>query len=248
MRYFGVSGFFLRIYRRVTRHMFFKGWAAMTHTTAPNGVAQDCSLSLLAINCHMKVWVCICRNLPGVLLLQHTKMIRICGLDCQTVTICNVLWTPPFYGIQSGQHLNHSKSVIWGTSTLARKSAEKIFRGMKLLHEFDVLGTIIYTSARKAYSFSASKLHKMVTDIRNIAVLPVPNKPKSILLASKVISQCSLAAGISRIPKKSSSKPQTEITNALWHRRPKWRARWLALAFLTVLNPHWQDPTLRWLT
>ena len=132
---------------------------------------------------------------------------------------------------------------MWGTNTEARKIASKTFPQMRLLLEFDALGTMIYTSQRKAYAFQPSKLHKMVTEIRHIAVLPVATKTKTNLLAAKVIPQCSFAAGISKIPKKSLSKIQTEITNALWYGRPKWRARWLVLALLK--KPYRVEPLLQ---
>ena len=207
--------FFLRIYRTLARRMFFKGWAAPQHTTAANGLAQGCSLSLLAINAHMKVWVCICKELPDIFLAAFiddsymwTKLSNVYNLNLALEA--TVLWDSI-----SGQHLNQSKSVILGTTAEARKQMKRLFGDMLLLHEFDVLGTMMYTTDKNSCAFSPTKTQKILTDIRNIAVLPVPNEAKSILLASKVVAQCSFAAGISRVPKKTLSKIQTEMESEM---------------------------------
>ena len=234
--------FFLRIYRNLCRHMFFKGWASPGHTTSANGLAQGCSISLLAINCHMKVWICICRQLPGIFLAAFIDDSYLWTKLTNTHNLSLALEATVLWDSISGQHLNQSKSVIWGSSAAARKHLKQLFPDMLLLHEFDVLGTMIYTTDKNYFAFPSAKTHKILTDVRNIAVLPITNNAKSILIASKVVSQSSFAAGISKIPKKVLSKIQTEITNALWHKRPKWRSRWLVLAFLT--KPHRVEPFL----
>ena len=184
--------------------------------------------------------MCVCRELPGVYIAAFiddsylwTKLSN--AFNLSLALEATVLWDSI-----TGQHLNQTKSVIWGTTAFARKKMKQMFPDMLLLQEFDVLGTMIYTTESKSFAFPASKTHKILMDVRNIAVLPVANEAKTILLGSKVISQCSFAAGITKIPKKLLSKIQTEIVNALWYNRPKWRARWLVLAFLT--KPYRVEP------
>lgn len=56
----------------------------------------------------------------------------------------------------------------------------------------------------------------------------------------EIIPQCTFAADISSIPKLSSAKIESEIANAIWGRRPHWRARMLIFTFLC--NPCFVHP------
>ena len=51
----GISLFFTKMYRGLHRYMNYKEWTSHISTTSCNGLAQGCSLSLLAINLHMAV-------------------------------------------------------------------------------------------------------------------------------------------------------------------------------------------------
>ena len=62
----GVVNVFLKMYASLKRHLSYRGWVSSTATTAANGVAQGCSLSLLAINAHMAVWSKFIALLPHV--------------------------------------------------------------------------------------------------------------------------------------------------------------------------------------
>ena len=67
---FGLPAFFvsvfLRMYDSLRRHIAYKGWINPISTTAPNGVVQGCSISLIAVNVHTKVWVHLLELLPDL--------------------------------------------------------------------------------------------------------------------------------------------------------------------------------------
>ena len=65
------------------------------------------------------------------------------------------------------------KSVLWATSPEARSSAKSAFPQLPLSLEFGVLGAKIYTAERNAYLFDLAKCSKVLTDIKNIANLPL---------------------------------------------------------------------------
>lgn len=58
--------FFLKIYQGLHRHLAYRGWIKSVATTAANGVAQGCSLSLLAANSYNKVWFHLLEHLPEI--------------------------------------------------------------------------------------------------------------------------------------------------------------------------------------
>lgn len=141
-----------------------------------------------------------------------------------------------------GQKLNSAKSIIWGFNQIARKTIRALFPEMTLALEVEVLGVMIYTSKRDAFHFPSQKLHKILTDAKNIAALPLPVATKAHLVAAKVIPQCTYGAAISKIPKKGIARIQNEVTNVLWQNRPMWRSKWLVLGFLG--QPHRVEPVL----
>ena len=63
----GVVNIFLKLHRGLHRFLFYKNWASHKFTTTSNGVAQGCSLSLIAINVYTKEWTCLLRHLAEVI-------------------------------------------------------------------------------------------------------------------------------------------------------------------------------------
>ena len=164
----GIVNVFLMMYRGLTKHLSYRGWIAKQHTTNANGVAQGCSLSLVAINAYMHVWACFVQRIPEVVsrvfIDDAYLWVRITHIDNLQIA----LRLTQVWGDLVGQHLNHNKSVLWATSAKARKQAKAVFPHLPLALEFDVLGAKIYTSDRDAFAFDANKTQKVVTDIRNI--------------------------------------------------------------------------------
>ena len=237
-----IVNFFLGMYKGLHRHLFYKSWAAPQPTTAANGVAQGCSLSLVAMNLYSMVWVCLLRHLPEVTVRAFVDDAYLWTHVINVHILEKALAVTELWDAMVGQRLNPEKSVIWGTTADSRKIVKRSFPSMKLKHEMDVLGTVIHTSNRLRYAFPEEKTTKIIADTRNIAALPLPRTDKIKLLGMKVIPQCSFASGISNIPKHTVGKIQSEIVSVLWQRRPPWRARWLVLAFLG--KPHRIEPCL----
>ena len=231
---------FLKLYDQLDKHLQFKSWFAPQPTHSPNGVAQGCSLSLVAINVHMKVWVHLLAVLPEVTaqafvddaylwvkLLHQSKL----NLAIQITQAWDDL---------VGQAMNWSKCTVWGSTAAARKSVRSLFPQMQFALELEVLGVQIQTSDKLTTHFGEKKLAKIIADIKNIAVLPIPLRQKARLLGAKVIPQCSYVAALNQIPARMIARIQAEIVNVFWHKRPHWRSRFLALALLT--QPHRVDP------
>ena len=61
----GFARAFLALYTRMTRYLSFKQWTRSTPISAPNGVVQGCSLSLLC-NLHMAIWAWLIIHIDGV--------------------------------------------------------------------------------------------------------------------------------------------------------------------------------------
>lgn len=197
----GVVNMFLKLYHGLTKHLSFRGWTEKTPTTAANGVAQGCSLSLLAINAYMAVWSKFVSLIPGI---SAKAFIDDAYLWTRITNIHNLriaFEVSQKWNELVGQQLNPSKSSLWATSADARSVAKAVFGDIPLVKEFDALGTKIYTSERLSYLFDDAKVSKISMDIKNISALPVPTKVKHKLLAMKVIPQFTFAADISSITK-----------------------------------------------
>ena len=87
---------------------------------------------------------------------------------------------------------------------------------MKLQFAFDVLAALINTTQARRCSASRERLEKVLTDIRNIAALPLPVAVKATLLSMKVTPQCSYAACQNAWGAQDLSKIQTELTRVFW--------------------------------
>ena len=138
--------------------------------------------------------------------------------------------------------VKQGKIRCMGYNPTCQKTAQDSFPQMSPKREFDVLGSVIYTSQRAVYDFPPEKGQKILTDIRNIAALPLPRQGKTKLLGVKILPQCAFSAGISNIPKLTIHKIQAEIVNLLWRNRTSWRSKWLVLTCLG--QPHRLDPTI----
>ena len=238
----GLTRVFLKLYSGLRRHLAYKGWVEKAHTTAANGVAQGCSLSLVAINLYMNVWVLLMVNLPNVFLrvfiddaylwckIQHLS-------ELQTAVQITQVWD-----LMCGQFLNDAKSIIWATDTNGRKLIKSAFPAMKLKLEFDALGSYIQTSRRDAFGVPDSKIMLIATDARNIAALPVSRDTKTLLIGARVLPKCTFSAAINQLPVKAMSKISGAIVSSLWHKKPHWRARWLVFGLLS--QPHRVEPEI----
>ena len=238
----GIVNMFLKLYGALTKHLSFRGWTESIATTAANGVAQGCSLSLLAINAYMAVWSKFVSLIPGI---SAKAFIDDAYLWTKITNLHNLrvaFEVSQKWNDLVGQQLNPSKSSLWATSPNARKEAKQFLGNIPLVKEFDALGTKIYTSERLCFLFDDAKVSKISMDIKNISALPIPGKIKQRLLAMKVIPQFTFAADISSIPKKALNQLESEIATALWGHRPHWRSK--GLVFTLLSQPCYAEPTV----
>ena len=217
-------GLFHRIYSGLRRHLAYKGWISPTSTTAPNGVVQGCSQSLIPA-------ISVRAFVDDAYLWCHLQNIAILSRAVQVTRLWDEL---------NGQKLNDGKSSIWGTSRSARKILVNTFQGMKLVHALDALGTRIYTSDRDDFQFSSQTLNQVCSAIEAIGALPVPVRTRAHLIGAKAIPKITYGSHISRTPKASLQKIQNAVAKALWHGRPNIRSKHLVLTFFG--QPHRIDP------
>ena len=236
----GVVNLFLMMYRGLHKHLSYRGWISKNAVTNANGVAQGCSLSLLAINSYMHVWATFIEHIPHVVSRVFIDDAYLWVKLNQIHLLQTALQTTELWGSLVGQQLNPQKSVLWATSPGARKQAKQLFPHLPLHLEFDVLGAKTYTSPRDSYIFDTNKCYKIVADIKNIANLPIGRTVKEHLIGSKVLPQLTFASHISKIPKKHIEKIQSEIAQVFWGGRPHWRSKMLIFALLT--KPHRVEP------
>ena len=237
-----VVSIFVRQYAGLRKHLSYRGWTASTPTTSPNGVAQGCSFSLIAINAYMFSWVAFLKDIPHLSCRIYIDDIYLWAKIQHVANLQTALEVTKLWDALVGQKLNAGKSVAWASNSTGRQCIRLSFPDFMLQETIDVLGTKIYTSQRIAFDFPEEKTHKIILDIRNIGALPLPRKIKAQLLGAKVIPQCSFASHLSKVPKAALDKIQAEITQVLWGNRPHWRAKHLVLGFLAP--PHRVDPYL----
>ena len=238
----GLVNVFTKLYRGLHRHLCYKGWIQTTSTTAANGVAQGCSLSLIAINVHTKVWVHLLDHLPNITVKAYIDDAYLWCRIQNLAVLDQAIQVTKLWDSLNGQKLNDTKSIIWGSTTQARKQIQTVFPQMQLALSFDALGTKIYASERNDCDFSDARLRKTCMAIQCIGALPVPLKVKAYLIGSKAIPALTYGACISRTPKLALQKVQNEVVKALWQGRPPNRSKWLVQLFHG--NPHRTDPQL----
>ena len=236
-----VNGF-LKIYKQLRRHLCFKEWCSPVPTSTSNGVAQGCSLSLLAINIVTMVWSQLIARLPNICAKAFIDDAYLWARVAHLQSLRDAWQVKGLWDEITGQKLNEGKSTLWATSTQSRTLASETFPNIPIKLEVEVLGATIYTSDRLACGFSQSKTLLIVADVKNIGALPLPRDCKSHLIGCKAIPRCTFGAGVSRMPKADVQKIQNEVATVLWDGRPHWRSRWLVLGFLG--KPHRIEPLI----
>lgn len=228
-----IVSIFMKLYGQLQKHLTFKSWFAATPTHGPNGVAQGCSLSLIAINVHMKAWVHFVQSLPEVCAQAYiddaylwTRLVHVSQLE-------KAMQLTQVWDELVGQCLNWSKCSVWGSSTCARKTIKRLFPQMQFVLDLEILGAFVPTSRKVSSHFGEQKLAKVLADIRNIGALPVATTVKAKLIGSKVVPQCNYCPSLNCMTQKMLSRIQGEIASVLWGHRPHWRSKWLVFALLT---------------
>ena len=224
---------FTKMYASLHRHLAYKSWIAPKPTHAPNGVAQGCSLSLVAINVYMAAWVFMARHLPNLYVRVFIDDSYLWSSLSNKSTLEKALQMTAVWDELSGQKMNISKCTAWGNDKQSRKAIKTMFPNMSHAVAFDVLGTLIVTDDKQHGHLSDAKINKIVLDTRNIAVLPLQIHRKTKLLGAKVLPQATFGALINVIPKHVTDRVTSAIANALWYGRPHWRSKFLVVGLLS---------------
>ena len=233
---------FSQSYANLKRHLSYKSWISPEPTTCANGVIQGDSLSLIAINVHMALWIKLIDKLPGMFAAVYVDDAYLwTHLDnCRILREAIELSTR--WDEFTGQLINHSKSSTWASNTVGRKKLAKIFP--KMIHEkiIDVLGARIQTCEQKAMAWDSQKTQKILRDLKSIKALPCPVVIKEHIIGSKISPQLAYTPHLSGVPKKELKLIQDQLVSIIWKNRPMWRCRWLIIAMLAY--PHRSEPFL----
>ena len=168
-----VVSIFLKLYQGLSKHLSYKSWVQPHATHGPNGVAQGCSLSLIAISVHMKVWIHLLDVLPTVTAQAFVDDAYLWTRLIHKNDLYHAIRITQTWDDLVGQAMNWAKCTIWGTSTDARKCVKTLFPSMHFAFELEVLGVHIQTSSRTVGHFSDEKVAKIIADVKNIACLPI---------------------------------------------------------------------------
>ena len=237
-----VINIFLKIYAKLQRFLSYKSWTSPKPTHAPNGVAQGCSLSLLAINMYMCTWVLMIRKLPELTARVFIDDSYLWTTISNKHLLVDAIRVTCLWDELSGQKLNLDKCTVWGSDCHARRSVKSLFPQMHFASHFDVLGTLIITDNKLVCHLSESKITKIEADCKNIGLLPLDLKAKTKLLGSKVLPQATYGPCINQIPKTVQNRICSGVVTALWKNRPHWRSKRLVIALLS--KPHRVDVCL----
>ena len=233
---------FSQIYANLRRLLSYKGWISTTPTTCANSVIQGCSLSLVAINVHMALWIKLIDKLPGMFaavfvddsyLWTHLDNCRLLREAIEITTNWDSL---------TGQLANHCKSSAWASNSVGRKLLCENFPEMTHEKVIDVLGARLKTTEQATTAWDPSQTFKILKDLKSIKALPCPIRIKEHLIGMKVTPQLAFMPHLSAVPKKDLKKVQDQLASIIWKNRPMWRCRWLIIAILA--NPHRSDPFL----
>lgn len=233
--------FFAAMYSQLRRHLFYKSWASPLHTTCPNGIIQGCSLSLIAINCHMAVWAKMMETMkvPCAAFVDDSYLWDSAGQveRLQTAVYATQLWDELV-----GQKSNDHKSHVWASHPKARSLAYAAFPNMKKGHVVEILGARLQVSEKKSYEWPAHKTKKILREIQLIRAIPCQRSIHEHIISTKIIPQLSFAPHLNAIPKNVLKDVQSAIADLLWKNRPQCRSR--HLVFAVHSKPHRTDPFL----
>ena len=231
---------FSQIYVNLRRLLSYKGWISTSPTTCANSVIQGCSMSLVAINVHMALWIKLIDKLPNMFaavyvddsyLWTHLDNCRILREAIEITTNWDTL---------TGQLANHCKSSAWATNTVGRKLLIENFPEMSHDKIIEVLGARLNTTEQANTAWDSQKTTKILRDLKSIKALPCPIRIKEHIIGMKITPQLAFTPHLSKVPKKDLKLVQDQLASIVWKNRPMWRCRWLIIALLA--DPHSSDP------
>ena len=163
----GFVNVFLKIYQGLHRHLSYRRWIAPIATRPANGVAQGCSLSLLAMNACNKVWCHLLEHIPEVFARAFIDDAYLWARLEHSHLLHRALEVTAVWDKLVGQKLNAAKSSMWSTTPQGRSETRAAFPDYPVKLEIEVLGTKMYISERHSFCFEDSRLKKVLEDIDN---------------------------------------------------------------------------------
>ena len=233
---------FANIYAGMRKYLSYKSWTSASFTTSANGLVQGCSFSLLAINAHMMVWSLLMSELPGIYASAYIDDAYLWASMTCLETLQKAVQITNWWDGLTGQLANNKKTVVWATTTRARKEIKNAFPNMNHQHSIEILGAPIQTTQRTSCEWPKEKTDKILKELQLIKAIPTCRNIHEHLIGTKIIPQTSFAAHVVKIPKDQLKLVQSGIVDLLWKRRPPWRARPLVLGLLA--KPRRVDPVL----
>lgn len=101
----GLAVFFQSLFNRLKKLAYYNGWCNSQPITAPNGLIQGCSLSILAMNLHQLVWITLFRQYEHIHIRAHLWTIPISGRQLAMQANWVKLWSQLQLGIALLVHL-----------------------------------------------------------------------------------------------------------------------------------------------
>ena len=147
----GVVTFFIQLYTNLRRFLAYKEWISTTPTTAPNGLIQGCSLSLLAINVHMAVWAIFMDRIPHVNSSVFIDDSYLWAKAAHVEFLRMAIVATESWDTLIGQLLNSRKCQVWATSSASRKLAQQTWPNMQHTTNLEILGARIQLSEQLNY-------------------------------------------------------------------------------------------------
>ena len=155
---FQVGNVWAKLYSGLQRYLSHQNWT--NPTTSVNGVIQGCSLSLLAINCHMACWTLFLQKFQSLSVAAYIDDAYLwCEQSCIDELQEAVDITHQWDSL-TGQAANEGMSVAWASSTKGRQMMKSTFRNMKHSHSVEVLGSNIQTTEELAFGWDPKKDQK----------------------------------------------------------------------------------------
>ena len=216
----------------------FLSWRGAVHPEPlanHNGIAQGCSMSVLAANVLMTAWSLLIRHFPGVTprVFVDDGYMTVTTLDAIPSLVQAVRATSLFDSL-AGQQFNLHKSGWWATQDACVAELQPALPQAPRLKALRPLGVTINLDLRGTRDARAPAVVSFRRALRAIRSLPLSAASKASYVARKAMPMLSYAAELNFVPKRILSALASEVASVLWDGRPRWRSRELLLA---VVHP-----------
>ena len=218
-------------YRGFRRFLSWRGAVHEEPLGNSNGIAQGCSLSVLAANVLMSAWILLIKHFPGVSPRVYVDdgYLNVVTPEAIDSLVLAVRATSLFDGL-AGQQFNLHKSGWWSTQEAYAPALQEAFPQAPRLRSLRPLGVCINLDLRGTRNARAEAISRFRRAVRAIGALPLGPAAKATFVARKAMPMLTYSAELNTIPKRQLSSLASEVAAVLWEGRPAWRSRELLLA------------------